>query len=278
MWVALITKETSVVLPLLGLVVWANRRAVRDNAVIAASLAVTVAAFAGWWFTQSALPVDYAQAPSRGLLKEILVRPFGGLGAPYHADLGAYGLALSLTAAVSFPLMLMLSAMAWRRDRDSFSRSIRMALWVLIAVLPVYRYLYIARDLQGSRYLYLPAVGWSILLVGMVETARVRAGIGPVARTAALVLVLSAHAVALRMHLAPWREAAELRDAILRAAVETMAARGCGPESTFTVPDSVRGAFVFRNGFSEALRSLDQPAWGTAPCRLRWEGGSFVDH
>lgn len=278
MLVALITKETSVALPLLGLVVWASRRAVRDNAVIAASLAATVAVFAGWWLTQSALPADYAQAPSRGLLKEVLVRPFGGLGAPYHAELGEYGLALSLAAAVSLPLVLTLNAMAWRRDRDSFTRSLRMALWVLIAVLPVYRYLYIARDLQGSRYLYLPAVGWSILLVGMVETARVRASIGPVARTAALILVVSAHAVALRMHLAPWREAAELRDATLQAAMETIAARGCGPESTFTVTDSVRGAFVFRNGFSEALVRLDQPRWGTAPCRLRWEDGSFVDH
>lgn len=273
--IALVTKETSVALPLLGLVVWAKRRPLRDNAVIAAALGLAVAAFAVWWLTQMPLPEDYAQLPTRGLLKDLVARSFGVLGAPYKIDT-EYGLALSLAAAVLFPLLLASNAAAWRTDRESFGRSLRMGLWVLAAVLPVYRYLYITPDLQGSRYLYLPAVGWSILVVGMVQTASASASVRPVARTAALVLVLAAHAVALRMHVVHWREAADLRDATLQSALQVMAARGCGPASAFTVTDSWRGAFVFRNGFPEALQRLGPPAEGR-PCRLRWEGGRFVE-
>jgi hypothetical protein len=273
--IALVTKETSIALPLLGLLVWAKRRPLRENAVIAGALAVAVAAFAAWWVTQSALPDDYAQMPSRGLIKDLLARSYGGLGAPYTVA-SAYGLATSLAAGVLFPFLLAANAAAWRTDRAAFTRSLRMALWPLAAVLPVYRYLYIAADLQGSRYLYLPCVGWSILVVGLVETAAARAGLQRRARIVALVLVVAAHAVALRLHLEPWREAAGLRDVTLRSAVQVMAARGCGPESTFTVTDSWRGAFVFRNGFPEALQRLGPPS-GPRACRLRWEAGTFVE-
>jgi hypothetical protein len=79
------------------------------------------------------------------------------------------------------------------------------------------------------------------------------------------------------MHLAPWREAAEARDAVLQAAIQTMAARGCGLESTFTVTDSVRGAFVFRNGLPEALRRVRPAITGDRACHLRWQEGEFVE-
>lgn len=274
--VALVSKETAIAFPLLGLAVWMKRRPWRETAVLAGSLALIVCLY-GVWRSMGPMASDFAQPPSRGLLKEMLVRPFAALGAPYHADLATFGVALSLVAGIGFPLLLVANAMAWQRDRESFDRALRMALWVLIAVLPVYRYLYIAPDLQGARYLYLPAAGWAILVVGMVQAATAPLRVRGILRTVVLVLVVAVHGIALRMHLGPWREAAHLRDATLEGAIEAMAAAGCGPGSTFDVPDSARGAFVFRNGFREALSRAAPTLAGHRVCRLRWQERRFVE-
>ena len=41
---------------------------------------------------------------------------------------------------------------------------------VLLPVVPVFPILFIAPDLQQSRYLYMPAVGWAALVVTIAST------------------------------------------------------------------------------------------------------------
>jgi hypothetical protein len=140
-----------------------------------------------------------------------------------------------------------------------------MAAWIVIAVGPVYRYFDISRTLEGSRYLYLASAGWAILIVSMSVTAMSWIGANPAARAAVATLVVIVWALILRTHLVPWREASALRDETLNAASATITQRGCGPGSTFREqPDSVRGAYVFRNGFAEAIGGALLP--GRAAC------------
>jgi hypothetical protein len=51
-----------------------------------------------------------------------------------------------------------------------------------------------------------------------------------------------------------WREAAIVRDAVLDNTARVVAESGCESVTVTALPDHVRGAFVFRNGFPEAVR------------------------
>ena len=80
--------------------------------------------------------------------------------------------------------------------------------------------------------------------------------------------------MALRVQISPWQEAAVLRDEIARSASAVSARDDCGRESTLVdLPDSVRGAYLFRNGGREALSPL---LTGRRACRLAWTTAGFV--
>lgn len=273
--VAVATKETGVVLPLLGLVVWSGRLPWKENVAITVPLAVVAATYSAWRVLDLPLPDHYAHFPTRFIAKELLARSFGGLSVPYHSDLGMIGFATALATGIVMPLLLALNAIIWRDDRQAFHASLRAALLVVAAVIPVYRYFHMAPDLEGSRYFYLPSAGWAILIVGLSATGLSKLRVGRRTQVALGVLAVLAWATVVRVHLVPWTEAADLREETVREAMVVMAANGCGPGSSFQdVPDSVRGAYVFRNGFPEVMSKL-LPLTG-APCHLRWIEGSFT--
>jgi hypothetical protein len=90
--------------------------------------------------------------------------------------------------------------------------------------------------------------------------------------------------VAARMHLRPWTDAASLRDAVLHAAAANGRLRQSGDPVLADLPDSVSGAYVFRNGAREAfasgvgLRITAVTSVTTGPCSFRWDEArlSFV--
>jgi hypothetical protein len=263
------------VLPLLGLTTWlaAGRLPPRDLGRIAlASLAVT-GAWAAARLSSAGLVEGYGEPLSRFLAKEILVRSFGTVAAPWHAGLATQR--LGLLSALLWPGLLVLAARGWRGDRASLARSLRMALWLLLSVAPVYDYLYVSPELGGSRYLYLGAAGGALLLAELatlgfgrwLPLAAVRAGL------AAAVLVGFG---ATRLHLVPWQAAARVRDRTLAEARFALDRLACGRPSFENLPDNVQGAYVFRNGFSEALRRAGAVPGGTGECRLAWDGERFT--
>ena len=207
----------------------------------------------------------------------MVVRTFDTLAVPWHRDLGPVAIVLGAGAGVLLPLLLVLNVRVWRKDRAAFGRAIRLTAWILLSTAPVYGLLFVSPELGGSRYLYLAEAGWSILLAEMLV-----GGMRSITRNRALVVApvlvcVAVSATALRLHLRPWEDAAQLRDLALGAAVRQMQALGCQSPTFEDLPDSIRGAYVFRNGFAEALRSVSarREDAGGSSCRLAWVGSAF---
>lgn len=194
---------------------------------------------------------------------------------PYtHAELGR--LPLLGVALASIPLVLVTAAL-WtgRREKTSFGLANSLVLWVLVSLAPVWSMFYVSPNLEGSRYVYLAAVAWSIHVAMLSLEVAPRRWRRPASVGLIALLLISASGV--RLHLAAWREAARLRDAVRVSAAEARRSRDCATAVFTNLPDSVGGAFVFRNGFAEALAMSPAPLSRGArsaagePCSFRWD-------
>jgi hypothetical protein len=150
-----------------------------------------------------------------------------------------------------------------------------------MSIVPVLPILVVDGHLQASRYLYLATVAWSAILVTVtLELGETGRGWRLVS-SAILGALLTTAAYSTRIHQRHWRDAAALRDAVERAAVGTPAFSTCPHLTLGSLPDQVRGAYVFRNGGGEAfardLGLLATAGTGTGPCAFRWDAaaGSF---
>jgi hypothetical protein len=152
------------------------------------------------------------------------------------------------------------------------------AVWVLLPIIPVLPIFLVAEDLQSSRYLYLSTVGWAALVIVLAAGQRGRRFWEPLAFVAVVgLIIISSYGTGL--HLAPWTEAARLRDRVEASAL------GSGMDACQSIrvsdpPDSVRGAYVFRNGLSEAFaRDLHLNvivAEGRGQCSFRWNDSTLA--
>jgi len=102
--------------------------------------------------------------------------------------------------------------------------------------------------------------------------------VGPMKRTAvswvAFLTLIGVYATVLIGERRVWQQAAAMRDAVLSQAAGVVRSNGCRSLDLVDAPDSVQGAFVFREGLAEALSSLDYDRGGI-PCRARWDGASL---
>ena len=145
---------------------------------------------------------------------------------------------------------------------------------VLAGMLPLWTFFFIDDDLQGSRYVYLPLVGWVLFLADLIAGYRVVWARRAIAAMVAVLVIGSGWAV--RAHMRPWIEAAQVRDVVLRRAAARLAERPCDYPEFTNLPDSVKGAFVFRNGFPEAAHLPRRPATVAMTCVFTWRNGDFV--
>jgi hypothetical protein len=218
------------------------------------------------------VPDSFAQEPTRYLVKELIARPVGSLTLPW-------------TTAVfrSWPVIPFLWAVtcvagattyAWRADGAVPPGTIvRCIIAVLVAVLPVYSILFITPDLANGRYLYLSTAFWVIGLVGLVSRPEGLTRAGLLAGCAVLVVAV----VGVQMHLTQWREAARIRERVLVAAEDVLKTAPCTPVALAGAPDSVRGAYLFRNGLAEAIafRTGAVPTDTAGGCTFVWDGAAF---
>jgi hypothetical protein len=156
---ATFTKETAVCAPVLLALLSLRRRV--DVRLLAGAF-VWCALFAV--LRLAIKPAEDLAAPVTGyFVKELIVRIFGGLALPWTRDqMFAHPWVMSsliLSIATLFGLLG-----SRLRDRQLWTGALIFAAWALVAALPVYRYLYISPELQGSRHMYLPSVGWALLL------------------------------------------------------------------------------------------------------------------
>ena len=268
---ALATKETAVILPVLLMVaaygspLTTLRRAV---APIAASIGVValyllVRLMAG--FTTSP-PVEELSGYA---LKEIVSRPFGLLGLPFHADFLASHPWIPFVFAVGWPAALVASSANWWDSRRDAGQLLALSVWILSSVAPVATMLFVADDLEGSRYLYLGAVAWSIMIAVVVRPFRT------VARATVIAPLLIVSVIATQAQQSPWLEAARERDRVLDAFRRDEL--GCRPTVVRGLPDAIRGAYVFRNGFAEAAADTASSSGADQACILIWDGVRFTD-
>ena len=276
----LATKETATAFPLLGLAAWAfsPRLPTRRAALLAGLSGAAAVVYALWRTGGSGLPEAYAQPLSRYLLKEILVRTFGALAAPWHELLGPVGKTLGIVAGILFPLLLVANTRVWLTHRARLERALRFAALVLVPVAPVYSMLFIAPNLEGSRYVYAAAAGWTLLVAELFATATGSLRSGRWIGITAAVAWMATSAGATRAHLGPWQEAARARDRALRSAQRVVRDAGCQAMVVQAPPDSVDGAYVFRSGLEQAL---GLPLAATTPaqtrrCVLSWNGRRFA--
>jgi hypothetical protein len=264
------TKETAVALPVM-LALLVPFAAPNRRSVALAAVAASAAIVGGYvlWRSASGAAGPLLGATSGYSLKELLSRPFGALGYGLHASTLERLPWLGVLMAALWPLALVRSALGWRRDARVFRHLLLAAAWVMASVLPVFTMLYVSPELEGSRYLYLGSTLWAVALVQVLADP---GAIGARwAQPGLAVMILAAGLVTLSQQ-AHWRAAAVERDRVLTALVEAHAA--CAPGSVENLPDSIRGAYVFRNGFPEAAGAIGLRTNG-GDCRLRWNGELF---
>jgi hypothetical protein len=263
---ATFTKETAVCAPVLLALLSVRRRV--DMRLLAGAF-VWCAVFAVLRLVIK--PAGDLAAPVTGyFVKELIVRIFGGLALPWTRDqVFAHPWAMSsLLVSIATLLALLASRM---RDRQLWTAALIFAAWSLVAALPVYRYLYISPELQGSRHMYLPSVGWALLLAFLAYEIP-----GRLPRIAGGVLVVLGLA-GVTMQQLRWRSAAEHREAVLAGASAEVQAAGCTNAEFRNGPDSHAGVYVFRNGIREATeaRGLANPA-APRDCAFEWRNDRFV--
>jgi len=252
---ALLSKETAVAAPVLGALAIPKRwRVWLIGLVIAGSYTI-------WHVVAVPVAQGYAVAPSRYSLKELIVRPYATLAVPVRSSTLAHRPWLGALAVALLAALVIRAATAWRGDRQALLRVASCVAWILAATAPVYSMFDITGTLEGSRYAYLPAAGWSVLLASMMLATAARAN---------LVLVAAACAIGIagvRTNLGPWTLAAQARDRVI-ASVERARESGCLAVWVEQPPDSIEGAYVFRNGLAEAVAPASLSPDAPAACRV----------
>jgi hypothetical protein len=274
--VGLLSKESALAIPFIGLVVFLDARSPRRTPGFWILL-VGVAMCAGYLalrMTLVAIPDSYAQAPSRYMIKEVLARPVATLSLPWTtAVFNAWPMIPFLWVMTC---LMVVAKYAMSASKPATPQVIvRLLVAVIIAVLPLYSILFITPDLENGRYLYLSTAFWVIALVGMASVS------GRLTRTSiiAYAAVLAVSVAGVQVHLAAWREAARVRERVLLAAEKLFETTPCPSVSLGGAPDNVRGAFVFRNGLSEAVAARTNATPAPAPagtdCHFLWNGTEF---
>lgn len=273
--IALGVKETAVSIPVLAwLAAWATpygigrgtRRRTLYTMTTVAILYVAIRVAAG-------IASDYSRGIGRYFFKQLTVEPFAGLGAPWSSAWSEAHPWAGLSRIVIVALIAA-SIFVLRRRDGRLAVAVISAAWVFISVLPVFSLFHVSATLEGSRYLYLPAAGFALLLALLFGTLaqRVNASIAPVVMSIGVVVLAIPSLAATPAEIARWNEAAKTRDQILGSYVKVVPPDFCSTFVTEGVVDNIDGAYVLRNGFSQALKEMGSPTDPAAgsPCRVSW--------
>lgn len=272
--VALFTKETALAIaPILVVVAawsWNYRPAAARRTAALAIPVLLCAIFLVWrvWI-RTAPPDSIRPELTRYVVKEQISRTLGGLAVPLPADASRWIALLFGAAAVLLPVCAALFA---RQRRPAHLLACIGAVWTLVATAPAVGYLFVTGELEGSRYLYLAAVGWALLLASAwsaatADHARMRAVGG-----CAIVLLIVLSTLQSRRLVWNWQAAAAERDTILLKARSAASDHECAQLRIRNLPPTYHGAQLFRNGFDEAFASTQPELGGRRACDLRWDG------
>jgi hypothetical protein len=269
----LLSKETAICIPLLIALCWFTPSRAKAEAPLYASVVVIAIVYLAIRIPMG-IGSDYFGEPSRYFFKQLIVVAFGTLAAPWRTPVAGAESVVALTAVLAVVVLLVHAGLTWSRGDPRLHRGVRLTLWVLASIAPVFTLFFVGPNLEGARYLYLASGAWSLVIVDLIAsvTDRITGG----ARVYALVIAgcVCVFALSVQRELGVWQRAADLRDQVLRQARAAMNGAQCSNPSFSNVPDSVDGAYVFRNGFPQAL-ALSASEAGSG-CTFRWSDGRFV--
>jgi hypothetical protein len=275
---ALASKETAAIAAPLVLVDAYVRRAISRKLLVDTSILIGIVGTFSVWRLASVS--GYATPFGKYELQSLVFGSFGSLATPWHVDV-AHGRPWLPIAGGLFLIYLLTIFFVDSATKQARRLAVAASLWVLLPIVPLWSTFFIAPDLQQSRYLYLSGMGWAALVVAVASAGNEGRYLKVLQRVAVGGLIAIA-TYGVRLHLQPWSEAAALRDRIEAAALEPEIAR-CPVVTVRNLPDSVRGAYVFRNGPAEAFARdlqrttvIDNNAVGE--CAFRWDAArlSFV--
>ncbi|MEP6915145.1 MAG: hypothetical protein ABJC89_05840 [Acidobacteriota bacterium] len=280
---AMLTKETAAALPALLILAslsrWTTRRPSRSELTALAGVTITCAAYM-FWRVILRPPVGNAPHPllTRYAVKELLSRSYGTLAVPFTAESSTNTPLVAIAFAFAVVLLAVLPIVTGRRGRLN-PAAVAPAIWPAIAATPALGYLFINANLEGSRYLYLPMVGWAVFLsFTAVAAAALSRKMMPVVAVGGLAL-LTVALLHSRSLLADWSEAAAHRDRIL-AAARAQLPESCTAAHFTGAPGSYKGAQLFKNGLDVAVRTGTPKPAGNAsddrPCEFVWDGSKFI--
>jgi hypothetical protein len=239
-----------------------------DTSIVAAVTAVAIGARLVFGSSLARQPI------TKYLIQKWIFGTFGGLAVPWHIDVMRQRPLVPIGG-----MLAVLSVLTFFLLRRQTTAAIRVALfgafWCLLATLPPITMFFIAPDLQGTRYLYLASVGYAVMLLALASAGGARSFVAGSIPKAMLVVLVMLGMAGVRWHLEPWLEAAALRDRVVMAARSVTRERGCETATFVDAPDAARGAYIFRNGLSEAL-GMRLPQSHDARCVFRWDGQQFV--
>lgn len=262
---AVACKETGIILPLLLVLIAAfDERPHRWRVVpcIVASLAV-VAIYLAMRFTLAPPNNLY---PQELIKNKLLTRPFAALGFGVHRDVLKSAPWIAFGLAIGWVALLTRAAHKW--NRRVFRTLLLAVCWVLVSVAPLWTMFYVTDTLENSRYLYLASTMWAIAVTALVANGQT---MSRAARVLAVVAIAGSAVITLA-HQRTWREAARERDRIIAAWAHVPAE--CDPWRATGLPDSVAGAYVFRNGFPDAV-AIKSSIYSES-CTAEWKDHAFV--
>lgn len=269
-------KETAVCVPVLIGLCWMSRERLKSDAGLYVAMTGVTAIYLAIRLSMG-IAGDYFSAPTRYFFKQMVVIAFGTLAAPWRAPVSPLE-RLLVCAFVSLLLLLVAHAcLTWRRPEGRVHRDLRLVLWVLASIAPVFTLFFVGPTLEGARYLYLASCAWTLVLADLVAAATDRVATSHLrAFGGAMTVIGLIFAVSVQREIGVWRQAADLRDRVLTEARRVITEDKCGAAAFTGLPDSVDGAYVFRNGFVEAIGRNGGELKARPGCAFVWVNGRFV--
>src|SRR5829696_2392213 len=164
---------------------------------------------------------------------------------------------LAMAWAYGYDLILIAGGLVlfgWAAARDPSRRPLLLfgAAAIAISLAPALPLTISLATTETERVVYIPtAFGALVTIVAAESLIR-----GAAIRTALMTGLIVAHGLFLQRFTRTWVEAGIAFDSNVRTFIESVRAHDPGPDGQIFVtnmPDNVRGAFVFRRGFYEAL-------------------------
>ena len=174
------------------------------------------------------------------------------------------------SAVFGISMVLYLAALVWlTRAQVRWNAFVVPLGFLLVLVLPPLSQLLIGADLQKARVLYVPLLGFCLMLATAVETPRQKS------RWLVAITILIFNIAALFHNLNAWEEAGEKARAacsVAAACPNTVAVSG--------LPGSLNGVYFFANGFQECVEmhrnmQTSRPSEPSQhPCVLSWDNNT----